>query len=287
MDSTSVPSAAPGTRPLWLFASLWSLRQYPTLRHEWSWSRKFSAIQAAGFVGVLSPPLQALRDRGSLRYLAITSLGSPAQVFPALRAAKELGAVAIDIQLANWDTPLAAALKLALRIRAVARDLALPFAIETHRGTFTETPEATRALHVAYRRSCGEPLPLCLDHSHFAVVRHLTPETFWPRLGAPGPLWTAPKQFHLRPFNGHHAQLPVLTPNGRRTPEYLAWRIHYATPLLAHLHAQATTQPVLAVPELGNASPSYRLSCFGDTWRDTLAVSADLRQIWRRSFKKE
>ena len=274
MDSTSVPSAAPGTRSLWLFASLWSLRQYPTLHREWSWSRKFSAIQAAGFEGVLSPPLPALRDRGSLRYLAITSLGSSTKVFPALRAAKELGAVAINIQLV-------------LHIRAVARNLALPFAIETHRGTFTETPETTRTLHVAYRRACGEPLPLCLDHSHFAVVRHLTPETFWSRLGAPGPLWIAPKQFHLRPFNGHHAQLPVLTPSGRRTPEYLVWRIHYAAPLLAHLHAQATTQPVLAVPELGNASPSYRLSCFGDTWRDTLTVSADLRQIWRRSFKKE
>ncbi len=53
--------------------------------------------------------------------------------------------------------------KLAVRIRDVARELALPFAIETHRDTFTETPEATLALFRGYRQKTGAPLPLCLD----------------------------------------------------------------------------------------------------------------------------
>ena len=51
-------------RPLWLFASLWSLRQYPTERREWSWSKKFAAIRAAGFEGLFSPPCPELADRG-------------------------------------------------------------------------------------------------------------------------------------------------------------------------------------------------------------------------------
>ena len=83
----------------------------------------------------------------------------------------------------------------------------------------------------------------------------------------------------LRPFNGHHCQIPVLNAAGRRTPEYRDWLV-YSAALLAHLRAQDTTEPVLAVPELGHAAPAYGLSCFGDTWRDAQAVARDLRQQW-------
>ena len=213
-----------GSRPLWLFASLWTLRRYPSLRREWSWGRKFAAIWAAGFEGVFSPPLPVLAERGALRYLGVTSLGKGAAVEPALRAIKELGALAVDIQLGDYDTPLPDAVKLARRIGAVARELDLPFAIETHRDTFTETPEATLALSRAYRKATGAILPLCLDHSHFAVVRHLAPGTFWERLSSPSELLASAVQFHLRPFNGHHCQIPVLAANGRRTPEYRDWQ---------------------------------------------------------------
>lgn len=268
------------SRPLWLFASLWSLRQYPSPSREWSWAKKFSAIGAAGFDGIFAPPLPFVAERGSLRYLAVTSLGDRRKVAPALRAAKAHGALAIDIQLADFDTPLAEAVALARRIRDVARELHLPFAIETHRDTFTETPEATLALSRGYRKATGERLPLCLDHSHFAVVRHLAPETFWPRLREPDELLASAEQFHLRPFSGHHCQIPVLTPSGRRTPEYREWQV-YSAALLAHLGAQKRNDPVLVVPEMGNAAPAYGLSCFGDNWHDTWALARDLRRQWQ------
>jgi hypothetical protein len=269
-----------GERPLWLFATLWSLRRYPTPRREWTWERKFASIRTAGFDGVFSPPRPELAERGPLRYLAVTSLGSQRKVTPALRAAKALGAVAIDVQLGDYDTPLADAVRLAQRIRAVARELNLPFAIENHRDTFTETPEATLALARGYRAATGETLPLCLDHSHFAVVRHLAPGTFWERLRRPAQLLAAATQFHLRPFNGHHCQIPVLDASGRRTPEYRDWQA-YSAALLAHLRHQKTTAPVLAVPELGHAAPAYGLTGFGDTWRDACTVARDLRRQWR------
>lgn len=268
------------TRPLWLFATLWSLRKYPSAGREWSWARKFAAIRAAGFDGVFSPPIPPVADRGALRYLAVTSLDAAAKVAPALHAAKQLGAIAIDVQLADYDTPLRDAVKLAQRIRAVARELDLPFAIETHRDTFTETPEATLALWRAYREATGEPLPLCLDHSHFAIVRHLAPGTFWERLREPAELLASAAQFHLRPFNGHHCQIPVLNASGRRTPEYRDWLV-YSAALFTHLRTQKTAMPVLAVPELGHAAPAYGLSCFGDTWSDVQTVARDLRQQWR------
>lgn len=280
MKAPTAARPVPSTRPLWLFATLWSLRQYPTRRREWSWARKFAAIRAAGFEGVFSPPIPQVAERGTLRYLAITSLASADKVAPAFEAAKALGAAAIDVQLGDYDTPLADVVKLARRIRAVSRDLELPFTIETHRNTFTETPEATLALCHGYRAAVGEPLPLCLDHSHFAVVRHLAAADFWPYLREPAELLAAAEQFHLRPFNGHHCQIPVLTAAGRRTPEYRDWLV-YSAALLGHLQREGKTNPVLAVPELGHAAPAYGLSCHRDTWNDVLAVARDLRRQWR------
>lgn len=270
-----------GSRSLWLFATLWSLRQYPTAQREWSWSRKFRAIREEGFEGVFSPPRPELADRGDLRYLAVTSLSPGMDLVAPFRAAKDLGAVAIDVQLGDYDSPLRDMIELAQRIAAVARDVGLPFAIETHRDTFTETPEATAALARGFRLRAKLPLPLCLDHSHFAIVRHLAPGSFWERLSEPQELLAAATQFHLRPFNGHHCQIPVLDARGRRTPEYRDW-LAYAAALLAHLRAQPQSDPVLAVPEIGHAAPSYGLSCFGDTWNDVCTVHRDLRKIWRR-----
>ena len=271
-----------GGRPLWIFASLWSLRQYPTRAREWSWARKFAAIRAAGFDGVFSPPIPAIAERGDLRYLAVTSLGVKSDCNAPFAAARELGAVAMDVQLCDYDTPVAAALRVARRVRTAARANGLSFAIETHRDTYTETPEATVALARAYRRATGEVMPLCLDHSHFSIVRHLPPAELWTRLREPAELLRAATQFHVRPFNGHHCQLPALTATGRRTPEYRDW-LNYAAELLAHERARRTTAPLLVVAELGHAAPAYGLSCFPDTWRDAVAVGADLRRLWRRT----
>ncbi len=269
-----------GVRPIQLFASLWSLRQYPDRVREWSWGKKFAAIRSAGFDGVFSPPIPALAGRGELRYLAVTSIGVGAKFQETFATARNLGAIAIDVQLCDFDTPCAAALKVALKVRTVARDCTLPFAIETHRDTFTETPEATLALAGAYRDATGETLPLCLDHSHFAVVRHLAPADLWPRLREPPALLAAATQFHLRPFNGHHCQLPALTTAGRRTPEYRDW-LKYVAGLFAHEQARPTADPLLVVVELGHAAPAYRLSGFPDTWSDVVAVATDLRRQWR------
>ena len=55
MKSTPTRSLS-AERPLWIFATLWSLRQYPTKAREWSWAKKFSLIQSAGFDGIFAPP---------------------------------------------------------------------------------------------------------------------------------------------------------------------------------------------------------------------------------------
>ena len=268
-------------RSLHLFATLWSVRQYPSAEKEWPWAKKFAAIRAAGFDGVFSPPIPAIAERGALHYLAVTSLGGKSDCTLPFAAARDLGAVAMDVQLCDYDTPLSEAVDVAKRISAAARAHGLPFAIETHRDTFTETPEATLALARAYRAETGKTLPLCLDHSHFAVVRHLRAGQLWARLREPKPLLRAAVQFHLRPFNGHHCQLPALTPAGKRTPEYVDW-LGYVAELFAHEQRRRTSRPALVVVEMGHAAPAYRLSGFPDTWRDVRRVAADLRSLWLR-----
>lgn len=278
--SASGKTTASRGRQMLLFGTLWSLRQYPTKAREWSWSRKLSAIRDVGFDGVFAPAHPALQDRGKLLLWAATSLTNVPQVAPAFAAAKQLDALTINVQLGDHDSPLEEMVRLATQVRAVAHDFDLPFTIETHRDTFTETPEAAMALAMGYQRETGELLPWCLDHSHFAIVRHLKPETFWERLRKPAELLAGCTHFHLRPFNGHHCQIPVLNANGRRTPEYREWQA-YVRDLFSHLHNEASNHPVLVVPELGHDNPAYGLSCFGDTWRDVRALTCDLYRLWR------
>lgn len=270
-------------RELWLFATLWSLREYPARHREWGWERKFEAIRQAGFDGVMSPPRPELARRGTLRYLAITSVRTCGAVRPVLAAAHDLGAEGIGVQLGVPGLPLAAALRLAERVHTEAARLRLPYAVETHRATFTELPEHLVALRAAFRRRVGAPLPVCLDFSHVALVRHLAPERIWPALTRLPGFLSATRQLHLRPANGHHAQLPVCSAAGPPTPEYRAWRDGFARPLLHRLATLRSAAPLLAVPELGHAAPSYGLSTHGDTWREVLHVTRDLRRIWRQA----
>ena len=93
-------------RPLHIFGTLWSLRRYPTKSREWSWSKKFAAIATAGCDGLFSAPIPELAERGSLQYLAVASFSRSAPVKAQFRAAKQLGAVAIGIQLGGIS-PLA------------------------------------------------------------------------------------------------------------------------------------------------------------------------------------
>lgn len=262
---------------LHLSATLWSLRQYPTANREWSWQEKFSAIRDAGFDGVLSPPINELTDRGRLTYWAIGSLGPEDDVDTFFRRAADLKAEAVTIQIGDVDTPLESCIELAIRIVQTGADHALPTAIETHRDTFTETPERTWELHDGFLKATGKPLPVCFDHSHFAVVRHIRPP-YWPELRGREDILARCRQLHLRPFNGHHCQIPVTDGRGNRTPEYLDWLV-YLHELFAFIHHRAEGT-VHVVPELGHANPAYGLSCFPDTWDDVRVAAGDLRRAW-------
>lgn len=259
------------------FASLWSLRGYPHPPREWTWKRKFRAVREAGFDGIMSPARPELRQRGELQYLAITSLRRREEVEPAILAAAELNAVGIVVQLGTPTMGANSALKLARLLDRTAGKHALSWSVETHRATWLETPEKIWELADRFAGATGRSLPLCFDFSHPALVRHIT-APLWPALAERPAAIAAAPVFHLRPFNAHHAQLPVTAGRRGRTPEYLEWKV-FAAALLQFLR-EHNSSPIL-VPELGHLSPAYRLSSYPDTWRDTRATLSDLKALWR------
>ena len=164
------------TASLKLFATQWSVRWYPSQEKEWSWAEKFSAIRDAGFDGVMSTPITELRERGDLAFWAIGSFGVGHDLRPFFEQSTALGAAGATVQPCDVETPLEECVEVVRNVQKIAREFGLHTGIETHRDTFTETPERTWDMADGYQRAEQQLVPLCFDHhSHFAVVRHLSP----------------------------------------------------------------------------------------------------------------
>ena len=203
-------------------ANLWTLTGYPSRDAEWPLDEKLDAIQDAGFDGVCWAPSAELYlgcERRGLIFVGGMASGD-ASAFPQIvDDLKRFGATYVNVQLADDTVLTPEALRLTLALMDCARPLGLSLAIETHRGTCTETPEKAYALADAYQQATGELLPLSFDFSHFAVVKHVVHTNFEERLLVRPDLIQHAQQFHLRPFNGHHAQVPITDGAGKLTQE--------------------------------------------------------------------
>ncbi|HUR59324.1 MAG TPA: hypothetical protein VM029_16535 [Opitutaceae bacterium] len=265
-----------------LYANLWTLRGHPSAAREWPLARKVAAIRAAGFTAFSGPPTAALRplaDRHGLRLLGAFSAARATEIAQGLRAFRALEAEQVNLQLADDFTPLPEAVRLAVGAFAVAEKLKLPLSIELHRDTCTETPEKLFALADAVSRQLGRLMPIAWDFSHFAVVKHLAPDNFAAQMLARPDLVQSASLFHLRPFNGHHIQVPV-TWQRRLTPETRAWlpfarevmRVWRAAPINAG-------REMFVCPELGPRD-GYGLSFFPPVWPDAVRLRRELATLW-------
>ena len=264
------------------FANLWTLWDHPaTGAAEWPLAKKISAIVAAGFDGVLGEPGQgvgALTAANGLRFLAFSRLNGEHDFAGVLARCRDEGAAVIQVHLGWHDTPTDTALQLALRLDAAARETGLEAVIETHRDTCTETPEKTEALQRAFRAATGgREMPLLLDFSHHAVVKHLDPP-FAARLLAEPDLVRRTRWHHLRPFNGHHAQIPVLAPDGSLAPEMADW-LAFVDEIFQLLRASPLPE-VWVCPEIGPVRGGYGLSAFPPSWTQAIALLKLLKQHW-------
>ena len=264
------------------FANLWTLWDHPrTGVAEWSLPQKIAAVAQADFDGVMGEPGQGigqLAAENGLKFFAFSRLDACHDFREVLARCRDEGALVLQVHLGLHDTPADAALELALRLDAASRDTGLEAVIETHRDTCTETPEKTELLRHNFRTETGgRELPLLLDFSHHAVVKHLDPP-FARRLLTDPPLIRRTRWHHLRPFNGHHVQIAVLAADGSLAPEMTYW-LALAKEIFRELHNSPLPE-IWVCPEIGPVRGGYGLSSFPPSWAQAVALRKLLLELW-------
>jgi hypothetical protein len=274
--------------PIAHIASLWSLMEHPSRTKEWTLERKIRAIATAGFDGMaarLTPEHRKLADRHGLRHLlGQISSSDPQEYSAGIRAQKESGAVHINVQLSDHDTPPAMAVRHWLQMeRAAERIGGVVMSLEIHRDTCTETPEKTYEIAERYERATGRPIKFTLDFSHLAVVKHLAPTAFASRLLVNHSLIQNAEQCHFRPFNGHHCQAPV-THRGELTPEVRDY-LGFAQKLMGIWRAAPgnADRTLFACPEMGPRNGGYNVTGLPPAWTDAVVLRGELGRLWRRT----
>ncbi len=268
-------------------ANLWTLVWHPSKTREWSLERKLHAVKDAGFDGFttqLTPQHAKLADRLGLMRVGYFSSANAGEFKKLLRSQKDAGALHVNVQLGDHDTPTPVAIRLARQLMAEGKNLGLEVAVEVHRDTCTETPEKTYALADGYQKASGELLAMTWDFSHLAIVKHLL-APFWPRLGVRPDLIQRAQQFHFRPFNGHHCQVPVTNGRGRLAPEFLDFVPFIEKVMEAWLAAATPGREFIAVPEMGPLWLGYNLHAFPSSWEEAKVLREQIEKSWRRALR--
>lgn len=272
-------------------AALWSLFGHPSPSKEWSLQRKIAAVADAGFDGFaarLTPDHRRLAEEHGLRdLLGYISSSDPSEFAQLIRGQKEGGAFHINVQMDDHDTPPAVATRHWLRMEREAERIGgVMVSLEVHRDTCTETPEKTYEIVERYHKATGRLLRMTFDFSHFSIVKHMAPQDYSARLLDHPELLQHAVQFHFRPFNGHHCQVPV-THRGKLTPEVVSY-LKFARDLMAvwrrARHNKDAT--LFSVPEMGPIWPEgggYNITGLPPAWHDAMVLRGELAKAWRRA----
>jgi len=272
-------------------ANLWSLVRHPSAATEWSLERKIKAVATAGFDGLttaLTPEHRRLAEKHGLRHLlGFISSQNPADFPRLIREQKEGGAVHINVQLDDHDTPPALATKHWLQLERAAEKIGgVVVSLEIHRDTCTETPEKTYEIADRYHRVTGRLCKMNFDFSHLASVKHLNPDNYIERLLDHPELVQHSEQVHFRPFNGHHCQVPV-TYKGALSPEVKSYLVFVEALMRLWKKGRGNkNKTMFACPELGPYAPGgsgYNISGLPPAWPDAVILRHELGRAWARA----
>jgi len=252
---------------------------------------KIARVAAApfdGFSAVLTPEHRRLADRHGIELVLGVVVSSDPEEFAAkIRSQKEAGAVQINVQLDEHDTPPAAAVRHWLRfVREAEKIGGVEVSLETHRDCCTETPEKTYEIAERYFKATGELIRLTFDLSHFAIIKSLQPEDYSSRLLDHPDLIRNANICHFRPFNGHHCEIPVKY-RGQLTREAVSY-LAFARDLMRMWRTapRNRSRTLYAVPEMLPRRPNgagYNITGFPLPWRSALDVRAEIAKAWRQS----
>lgn len=261
---------------------------HPSPTKEWSLERKIRAVADAGFDGIaarLTPEHRRLAEKHGLKHLlGYISSSTPREFAEAIRAQKEGGAVHINVQMDDHSTPPTIAVADWLHMEREAERIGgVVVSLEVHRDTCTETPEKTYEIAERYHKATGRLLKFTFDFSHIACVKHLAPADFAERLLVNHPLIQHAEQFHFRPFNGHHCQVPV-THRGALTREVRDY-LGFARELMRVWKAapENARRTLFACPEMGPYDGGYNVTGFPPAWPDAVILRNELKKLWPKA----
>jgi hypothetical protein len=296
-DSLSPISSSPfhfmkpsSTRPkapvLKHFAGLWGLSQQPSAAKEWSLEEKFKQAKKAGFDGVGGGPLPeaaVLCEKYGMDYVCY--LDGNKNYRARLEAARLVRPARINVQLCDHDTPPKEAVKIWLRMEAEAQKMGLKVDLEVHRDTCTETPEKVYEIAALYQKATGKKIRFCWDFSHIAVVKHLYPP-YANRLLVRPDLVQGARQFHFRPFNAQHCQIPATDGKGHETPEIKPYLEFLDAVFACWLKGAKGGEVLYVCPELGPITSGYGISAFPNVWKDTVFLRDKTEALWKSNLRK-
>jgi hypothetical protein len=268
--------------------NLWSLVGHPNPKRPWSLERQIAAVKEAGFDGFTTqagPQHRKLAGKHGLIIVGYFASSKISEFSGLLRSQQDAGAHYINVQMGDHDTLTPQALKMALALFKAADKLGVEPSIEVHRDVCTETPEKTYALTAAFKKATGRLLPLTWDFSHLAVVKHLRPGNYSERLLTHPALIQRAEQLHCRPFNGHHAQVPVTDGHGRLTPEVKDYLAFVEDLFRLWLKGKQDGREVFVVPEMGPVPSGYNISTWPSSWEDAVRLRVLLDKLWKKALK--
>ena len=271
-----------------LIANLWSLWDYPSAKREWSLERKLAAVKEAafdGFSAALNRNQGRLARKHGLCTIGYISSSTPSEFRGLIQRNQEGGALRINVQLGDHDTPVEKAIRLAIRIVEDGDALGVPCDVEIHRDTCTETPEKAYAIAAGFRKATGRLLPMTWDLSHIAVVKHLAPP-YLKRLIVDPRLIQNSRQFHFRPFNGHHCQVPVTDGAGRLSTEFRQWLPVLDRMIETWLAVDQRDEDFFACPEMGPVRGGYNLAQLPNSWEDAKILAGIIAAAWKRALAR-
>ena len=117
------------------------------------------------------------------------------------------------------------------------------------------------------------------DFSHVACVKHLAPP-YHDRLLVRADLIQRAQQFHFRPFNGHHCQVPVTDGRGNLTQETRDWLPFVEKTMEMWLAGKQDDREMFVVPEMGPVRGGYNLTTLPNSWEEAKVLRDLLQKAW-------
>ncbi len=267
-------------------ANLWTLWDYPTAKKPWSLERQLVDIKEAGFDGftaLATPEHGKLAAKHGLTIVGYFAAAKSSGFRSLIQQNMDAGAMHINVQLADHDTPVEKSIALAVKLMQENDKLGAKCAVEVHRDTCTETPEKTYAIAAGYKKATGRLLPMTWDFSHLAVVKHLAPP-YADRLLVDAKLIQHAAQFHFRPFNGHHCQVPVTDGKGKLSTELQQWLPFLEATLALWLKGKQAGREIYVVPEMGPVRGGYNFAQLPNSWEDAKILRPLIAKAWAKAL---